>query len=95
MIGLLGMPRGEEWIVLFVVVLLLFGPTKLPGLVRQFARAKKTWDEEIAPGRKSASIEPANDGQAGKVVVGSPGPDTAAEQSSAPTGAPPTAPNAS
>ncbi|MGZ0153606.1 twin-arginine translocase TatA/TatE family subunit [Kribbella sp. WER1] len=54
MISLFGMPRGEEWIVLLVVVLLIFGPTKLPGLIRQLARSKKVWDEEIKPGRRPA-----------------------------------------
>ncbi|HZX03397.1 twin-arginine translocase TatA/TatE family subunit [Kribbella sp.] len=57
MIDLFGMPRGEEWIVLLVVVILIFGPTKLPGLVRQLGRAKKTWDEEFGPGRHRDSLD--------------------------------------
>ncbi|WP_427892181.1 twin-arginine translocase TatA/TatE family subunit [Kribbella sp. GL6] len=59
MLDLLGMPRGEEWLVLLVVVLLLFGPTKLPGLVRQLARTKKVWDEEITGRRKALDEQPA------------------------------------
>ncbi|GAA3085401.1 sec-independent protein translocase protein TatA [Kribbella aluminosa] len=51
MISQLEMPRGEEWIVILVVVILLFGPTKLPGLVRQLGKAKKVWDQELSPSR--------------------------------------------
>jgi sec-independent protein translocase protein TatA len=59
MVTLLEMPRGGEWLVLLAVVVLLFGPTKLPGLVRQLGRAKKIWDNEISNKQEpKATIEP-------------------------------------
>ncbi|GAB3953747.1 hypothetical protein GCM10029976_094540 [Kribbella albertanoniae] len=47
MIPNLGMPQGGEWLVILAIVILLFGSAKLPGLVRQLARSKKIWEEEV------------------------------------------------
>ncbi|GAA1579377.1 hypothetical protein GCM10009804_39950 [Kribbella hippodromi] len=52
---LLGMPQGGEWLVILAIVLLLFGPAKLPGLVRQLGRSKKAWEEEMQPGTEQSA----------------------------------------
>jgi len=57
-ISLLELPRGGEWLVILAVVVLLFGPAKLPALVRQLGRSKKIWDEEIAPGKQTSGDAP-------------------------------------
>ncbi|GAA2787639.1 twin-arginine translocase TatA/TatE family subunit [Kribbella solani] len=55
---LLGMPQGGEWLVILAIVLLLFGPAKLPGLVRQLGRSKKVWEEEVNPGSEQTTNQP-------------------------------------
>ncbi|WP_405060203.1 twin-arginine translocase TatA/TatE family subunit [Kribbella sp. NBC_01505] len=47
MIPYLGMPQGGEWLVILAIVILLFGSAKLPSLVRQLAKSKKIWEEEV------------------------------------------------
>jgi sec-independent protein translocase protein TatA len=49
-----GLPQGPEWIIILLVVLLLFGANKLPGLARaigksmgEFRRARQDFDNEI------------------------------------------------
>ena len=38
-------PVGMEWIIILVIVLLLFGPSKLPQLARGLGQAKKEFKE--------------------------------------------------
>ena len=45
--ALLGMPQGSEWLIILVIVVLLFGSAKLPGLVRSLGQSKKAWDDEV------------------------------------------------
>ena len=49
------LPAGMEWVIILLVVLLLFGPSKLPQLakglgqsVKEFKDAAKTEDEKVA-----------------------------------------------
>ncbi|TWD81712.1 sec-independent protein translocase protein TatA [Kribbella amoyensis] len=58
MTGLIALPEGGEWLVVLAIVVLLFGPAKLPGLVRQLARSKKVWDDETKPARKLPQEHP-------------------------------------
>lgn len=51
---LLSMPGGGEWVLIFVVVLLLFGGKKIPELmkglgkgIREFNNARTSIEEEI------------------------------------------------
>ncbi len=50
----IGLPTGGEWFYIMLVVLLLFGPKKLPDLARglgrsigEFKRAKQEFEQEI------------------------------------------------
>ncbi len=53
----MGMPGGSEWILIFIVVLLLFGGKKVPELmkglgsgIREFNNAKNDVKDEIREG---------------------------------------------
>ena len=58
----MGMPQGMEWIVIFVVVLLLFGAKKIPELARglgksmgEFKKAREEFEREIKNSEAEAS----------------------------------------
>ncbi|MFF1822539.1 twin-arginine translocase TatA/TatE family subunit [Kribbella sp. NPDC058245] len=53
---LITMPSGAEWLVVLAIVVLLFGSTKLPALVRQLGKSKKIWEEEVSPRKKDAEL---------------------------------------
>jgi sec-independent protein translocase protein TatA len=42
---LLGMPGGAEWIIILVVLLLLFGGSKLPQLAKALGQSKRAFKE--------------------------------------------------
>ena len=53
-LAFLSMPGGSEWIIIFIIVLLLFGAKKLPELARglgksmgEFKRAREDFEREI------------------------------------------------
>ncbi len=57
-------PGGLEWIVIFIIVLLLFGAKKLPGLaralaesLREFRKVGQQIDDEIAKGTSDLGVE--------------------------------------
>ena len=71
-IAFFSMPGGPEWIIIFIIVLLLFGAKKLPELARgigksmgEFKRAREDFEREIhnaenTPAAKD-KIEPGKD----------------------------------
>src|SRR5262245_27967418 len=54
--ALLGMPQGSEWLIILLIVVLLFGSAKLPGLVRSLGQSKKAWDDEVAKKDQPAEL---------------------------------------
>ncbi|MBK1826099.1 Sec-independent protein translocase subunit TatA/TatB [Haloferula rosea] len=59
-----GLPQGPEWIIIFVVVLLLFGAKKIPELARglgksmgEFKKAREDFEREIKSAEADASRE--------------------------------------
>lgn len=42
---LLGMPGGSEWIMIIIVVLLLFGGTKIPQLMRGLGKGVREFND--------------------------------------------------
>jgi sec-independent protein translocase protein TatA len=40
--------RGQEWIVILLIVLLLFGGTRLPGLARSMGRSARIFKDEVS-----------------------------------------------
>ncbi len=65
---LLSMPGGGEWILIFVVVLLLFGGKKIPELmkglgkgIREFNNARNSIEEEIQEGIREVEKKKVNE----------------------------------
>ena len=65
-IFLFGMPGGSEWILIFIVVLLLFGGKKIPELmrglgsgIREFNNAKSDVKDKIREGMNEEPKKPA------------------------------------
>jgi len=59
-----GLPQGPEWIIIFVVVLLLFGAKKIPELARglgksmgEFKKARDEFEREIKQSEAEALNE--------------------------------------
>lgn len=61
---LFGLPQGQELIVIFIIVLLLFGAKKIPELARglgksmgEFKKARKEFEDEIQRAADDIEIE--------------------------------------
>ena len=48
------MPKGSEWLIILVVVLLLFGARKLPELARSLGASAKEFRKGIEQGAQDA-----------------------------------------
>ena len=63
---MLGLPRGAEWIVILVIVLLLFGPGRIGKIAGELGRGIKAFREGLSsdkpteeqPTDASGNIEP-------------------------------------
>jgi sec-independent protein translocase protein TatA len=53
--GSIGMP---ELLIILVILLLLFGASKLPRLARSIGEAKKEFDEAVAEGKRKSDQKP-------------------------------------
>ena len=47
------MPRGYEWLIILVIVLLVWGAPKLPGLAKSIAQSMKIFRSEMKTGDKA------------------------------------------
>jgi sec-independent protein translocase protein TatA len=56
---LLGMPGGWEWIIILVVILLLFGGSRLPQLAKALGQSKRAFQEGQDEADKEARLEEA------------------------------------
>ena len=54
---LLGMPGGSEWIVLLVIMVLLFGGTRLPKLAKGLGQSIKEFKKGVAQIEDDIDIE--------------------------------------
>lgn len=84
------LPAGAEWIIILLIVLLLFGASRLPGLAKSVGRSMRIFRSEV---RTPA----ADDAPAGSTSSEAPGPDAAGDAprdhgpaGSGPAGASPT-----
>ena len=55
------MIRGQEWIIVLLVVVLIFGARKLPELARSLGASAKEFRKGIEEGAKDASAEQKSD----------------------------------
>jgi len=46
------MPKGIEWVIILVIVLLVWGAPKLPGLAKSIAQSMKIFKTEMKPDEK-------------------------------------------
>jgi sec-independent protein translocase protein TatA len=51
-LSMLGLPGGSEWIIIFVVVLLLFGGNKIPELLRGVGKGVGELQRGLEEGKK-------------------------------------------
>lgn len=51
------LPGGGEWILLFLVVLLIFGASRLPKLARSMGQASKEFKSGLREGYKEQPVE--------------------------------------
>lgn len=54
---LIGMPGGWEWIVILVVILLLFGGSRLPQLAKSLGQSKRAFREGMDEADEEARLE--------------------------------------
>jgi sec-independent protein translocase protein TatA len=56
---LLGMPGGWEWLIILVVILLLFGGSRLPQLAKALGQSKRAFREGQEEADEEARLEEA------------------------------------
>ena len=57
----MGMPSGFEWIIVLVVVLLLFGASRLPKLARSMGEASREFKKGVSEDDKDTAKKPKPD----------------------------------
>ncbi|MBL8088859.1 MAG: twin-arginine translocase TatA/TatE family subunit [Anaerolineales bacterium] len=45
--GMFGLPRGSEWIIILVIVILLFGPGRIGKIASELGRSIKSFREGL------------------------------------------------
>lgn len=55
------MIRGQEWLIVLLIVLLIFGARKLPQLARSLGASAKEFRKGIEAGAAEATEEPTSD----------------------------------
>ena len=53
---MLGLPRGSEWIIILVIVILLFGPGRIGKIAGEIGRSIKSFREGLG-GKDESAIE--------------------------------------
>ncbi len=54
---MLGLPRGSEWIVILVIVVLLFGPGRIGKIAGELGRSIKSFREGLGGQEEESSKE--------------------------------------
>ena len=49
---MLGLPRGAEWIIILVIVILLFGPGRIGKIAGELGRGIKSFREGLSEGKQ-------------------------------------------
>ncbi|MBE0669548.1 MAG: twin-arginine translocase TatA/TatE family subunit [Anaerolineales bacterium] len=55
---MLGLPRGSEWIVILVIVVLLFGPGRIGKIAGELGRSIKSFREGLSGGEEEKNEKP-------------------------------------
>jgi len=64
---MLGLPRGAEWIIILVIILLLFGPGRIGRIAGELGRGIKSFREGISGDKKDEPAEKAEEVEENKV----------------------------
>ncbi|HMR98945.1 MAG TPA: twin-arginine translocase TatA/TatE family subunit [Anaerolineales bacterium] len=59
---MLGLPRGAEWIIILVIVILLFGPGRIGKIAGELGRGIKSFREGLSEGKQDAEDADSNNG---------------------------------
>ena len=59
---MLGLPRGAEWIVILLIVLLLFGPGRIGKIAGELGRGIKAFRDGINPDKSADEQSTDSDG---------------------------------
>lgn len=51
---MMGLPRGAEWIIILVIVILLFGPGRIGKIASELGRSIKSFREGLGPKEEQA-----------------------------------------
>lgn len=54
----MGLPRGSEWIVILVIVVLLFGPGRIGKIAGELGRSIKSFREGLSGGEEEKTDKP-------------------------------------
>ncbi len=57
----MGNLRGWEWLIILVIVLVLFGASRLPALARSVGKSVRIFKSEVKDGREDVTDEASND----------------------------------
>jgi sec-independent protein translocase protein TatA len=55
---MLGLPRGAEWIIILVIVILLFGPGRIGKIAGELGRSIKSFREGLGNKEEQAEQQP-------------------------------------
>lgn len=55
---MLGLPRGSEWIVILIIVILLFGPGRIGKVAGEIGKSIKSFREGLNSGGDDAENQP-------------------------------------
>jgi len=58
---MMGLPRGTEWIVILVIVILLFGPGRIGKIAGELGRSIKSFREGLGSKEENAAEKTEND----------------------------------
>ncbi len=57
---MLGLPRGAEWIIILVIVILLFGPGRIGKIAGELGRGIKSFREGLSESKQDAEDADSN-----------------------------------
>lgn len=57
---MLGLPRGAEWIIILVIVILLFGPGRIGKIAGELGRGIKSFREGLSEGKQDGEDTDSN-----------------------------------
>ncbi len=57
----MGLPRGAEWIIILIIIILVFGPGRIGKLAGELGRSIKSFREGLGNKEEDAADKPENE----------------------------------